>query len=333
MKNNKKEKWIIDTDPGCDDMMALLYLLKRDDIEILMISLVDGNVSLDHVAQNSKKILKMAGKSTPLYRGSSVPIIKMFENEESYHYCDGLGDIEEIRKYDADDIAIERENSIIKMIEYIEMYKNEINILCLGPLTTLAAAYMLKPDIVNKINKIYMMGGSMLSQGNIIPCSEFNFAYDFIAAKIVISNFKNIILTTWEPTFDMIINDQTLIRYSDNISFKKKKLNQIIFYFVSLIIKKFTLEKSGTQVCDLYTVIPIFNPKSVKKFSIKKCDVIIDSLNMLGMLVINSHKVVRRDFSELDCVLIDCDEPGQHILIDQFDETVIHEEYEDVFVD
>ena len=219
------------------------------------------------------------------------------------------------------------------MIEYIETYKNEINILCLGPLTTLAAAYMLNPDILNNINKIYMMGGSTHSRGNIIPCSEFNFAYDFIAAKIVISNFKNVILTTWEPTFELMINDQTMKKFSENISVKNKKLNQIVFYYVSLIIKKFTLERSGTQVCDLYSVIPIFNPKSVTKYSIKKCDIVIDSLNMLGMLVINSHKEVRRDFSELDCVLNDCKETGQHILIDKFDECVIHEEYEDVFVD
>ena len=122
-------------------------------------------------------------------------------------------------------------------------------------------------------------------------------------------------------------------RLFNQLLLKNKKLNQIIFYYVSLIIKKFTLEKSGTQACDLYSVIPIFNPKCVKKFSIKKCDIVIDSLNMLGMLVINSHKEVRKNFSELDCVLIDCNHPGQHILIDEFDDNVIHDEYEDVFVD
>lgn len=333
MTNNKKEKWIIDTDPGCDDMMALLYLLRRTDIDIVMISLVDGNVSLENVAQNSRKILKIAGKSIPLYRGSSVPIIKMFENEESYHYCDGLGDIEEIKKFDANDIAIEKENSIIKMIEYIELYKNEINILCLGPLTTLATAYMLNPEIVNHINKIYMMGGSTLSKGNLIPCSEFNFAYDFIAAKIVISNFRNIVMTPWEPTVDLMISDQTIKMFSENINLKNKKLNQLVFYYVSLIITKFTLEKSGTQMCDLYSVIPNFNPKCVKKYSLNKLDIIIDSLNMLGMLLVKSKKNMMKDFSELDMILRECYDLGQHILIDEFDERVIFEEYEDVFVD
>jgi inosine-uridine nucleoside N-ribohydrolase len=333
MSNNKKEKWIIDTDPGCDDMMALLYLLRRTEIEILMISVVDGNVSLDNVTQNSRKILKMAGKSIPLYRGSSVPIIKMFENEESYHYCDGLGDIEEIKKFEADDIAIEKENSIIKMIEYIEMYKDEINILCLGPLTTLAAAYMLNPEIVNHINKIYMMGGSTLSKGNLIPCSEFNFAYDFIAAKIIISNFKNIVITPWEPTVDLVISDQTIKMFSENITIKNKKLNQILFYYVSLILTKFTLDKCGTQMCDLYSVIPNFNPECVKKYSVNKLDIIIDSLNMLGMVLVKSKKNVKRHFSELNSLLRDCDKIGQHIIIDEFDERVIIDEYEDVFVD
>jgi len=332
MSNNKKQKWIVDTDPGCDDMMALLYMLKRSDIEILMISLVDGNVGLEFVAQNSRKILKMAGKSIPLYKGSSVPIIKEFENEESYHYCDGLGDIEEIKKFDANDISIEKENSIIKMIEYIEMYKHEINLLCLGPLTTLAAAYMLNPDILKYINRIYMMGGSSLSKGNLIPCSEFNFAYDFIAAKIVISNFNNIILTPWEPTADLIVSDRTINMFSENITVKNKKLNEFIFYYVSLIISKFTLEKSGTQLCDLYSVIPIFNQNSVIEFSVNKCDIIIDSLGMLGMLLVKSKKFVKRSFSDLESVLEELREEGQHIFIDKFDECVIFEEYENVFV-
>ena len=151
----EKEIWIVDSDPGCDDMMALLYLLKRPDVDLLMISLVDGNVSLENVSINSKKILKLAGKSIPLYRGGGLPIIKVFSNEESYHYCDGLGDIEEIRKYEAHDIKIEQENSVIKILEYVELYPRQINLLCLGPLTNIALAFMLDPELYRKFKCIY----------------------------------------------------------------------------------------------------------------------------------------------------------------------------------
>lgn len=326
-----KQKWIVDSDPGCDDMMAILYLLKRKDIDILMISLVDGNVSLENVSINSKKILKLGGRATPLHRGSSFPIIKEIANEESYHYCDGLGDIEEIKKFEAHEIEIERESSIIKLIEYALIYPGEINLLCLGPLTSIAAAYMLYPGIEKLFKSIFMMGGSTQSKGNVLPASEFNFAYDFIAAKIVITHFSNIFLTPWEPTEELMVRDHTIKSMHDKILGKNKKINETLFYYITRIIAKFTADKNGTQLCDLYSVITAFEPKCVIKFSRFKCDVIIDSLEMLGMLYVKSIKEINIPF---DYFLENVQhhlakfESGSHIVIEELCEITIFDQYE-----
>jgi purine nucleosidase len=330
MEFPKKEKWIVDTDPGCDDMMALIYLLKREEVEVLMISLVDGNVSLENVSINSRKILKLAGKVIPLYRGASFPIVRYFDNGESYHYTDGLGDIEEIQKFDVNDIRVEEENSVVKILEFINIFPNEINLLCLGPLTNIATAFMIDPEFHLKIKSMYVMGGSTLSKGNLIPPSEFNFAYDFIASKIVMSEFSNIVLTPWEPTADLIIRDHHIQKISHNRKTKNKILNEFLYSFASMIIKKFTADYNGTQLCDLYSVISAFNKNVVKKIYRIKCDINIDSIGMLGMLYIKERKLIKEEFKNLDLrENLEC--KSCHFVIDELDELRIFEEFEEVF--
>jgi purine nucleosidase len=327
-----KQKWIVDTDPGCDDMMAILYLLSRPDVEVLMFSLVDGNVSLDHVTINSRKILKIAGKKIPLYRGSSNPILRTCSNADSYHYCDGLGDIEEIRTYDYNDIQVEKENSLVKICEFVEKYPGEINFLCLAPLTSIAGAFMLNPNLPKMIKKIYMMGGSILSLGNHTPNTEFNFAYDFIATKIVLTHFKNIVITPWEPTANIYVKDHHLKTFSDNIISRKQLVNDLLFHYISLIIAKFTKEKHGIQLCDLYSVIPAFNLNSVKKYSLCKCESIIDSGSMVGMLYIKSRKVIESDFQTFMKDFQRYTDDGYHVIVEEMSDLVILEEYEQVFL-
>jgi purine nucleosidase len=331
--NNTNQKWIIDTDPGCDDMMAILYMVTRPSTDILMISLVDGNVSLDNVSINSRKILKISGKTIPLYRGSSNPIIKNIPNIDSYHYCDGLGDIEEIQKFNADDIRIEKENSIIKIIEYAEKYPGEINLLLLGPLTTIAAAYMIHPHIKDLFKSIYMMGGSIFSRGNTLPSSEFNFCYDYIAAKIVINNFRNIIITPWEPTEIIYLRDIHMDEIRSKLDIGYDNINKLQLHFVHLILKKYTIEKGGLTLCDLYSAIPAFARKSVLKYSICRIDIVIDSPNTNGMCCFNSRKVVNREFDEsIDEILASMKEIGNHVVIELLDENVIMKEYESIFM-
>lgn len=331
--SEKREKWIIDTDPGCDDMMAILYMVTRPNIDILMISLVDGNVSLDHVSINSRKILKISGKTVPLYRGSSNPIIKNIPNIESYHYCDGLGDIEEIKMFNADDIRIEKENSIIKIIEYAEKYPGEINLLLLGPLTTLATAYLLHPHIKGLFKKIYMMGGSIFSRGNTLPASEFNFCYDYIAAKIVINNFKNIIITPWEPTEIIYLRDIHMEEIRSRLEISYENLNKLKMHFVHLILKKYTVEKGGLNLCDLYSAIPAFNGRSVVKYSICKIDVIVDSPSTNGMCCFKIRKVINKPYEEwIDKVIEGNNQEGSHVVVELLDEDIVMKQYESIFI-
>jgi purine nucleosidase len=331
----KRQKFIIDTDPGIDDMMAILYLVQQPSIEIVMISLVDGNVSLDHVTTNSKKVVKMSDKILPLYSGSSYPIIKTIPNIESYHCCDGLGDIEEIKKYDADDIRIEKQSSIIKLVETITLHKNDINLICLGPLTNIAAAFMLEPRLPEMINSIYVMGGSYLTLGNTTASAEFNFSFDFVAANIVLSNFKNLIITPWEPTIhaSLSVKSETMVNVNKNFISKKLKLHEIRYNFVNLIVMKYTKERGDTCFCDLYAVIPLVNKKSVKKFGLYKFDIIIDSFDFRGTSIVKEKKTIDIDFETFYNTEYErYKDKGYHLVIEEFYEKVVFDELEHIFI-
>ena len=203
------EKWIIDTDPGCDDMMCLIYMLNRKDIDVLMISLVEGNTIYENVCKNMKKILKISNRlDVPIYQGG-MPIMKGCPSAILAHQADGLGDIPDLINMNTDGISISQISSVVKIVEYIQTYPNEVNLLMIGPLTNLALAFMLCPEIVNIVNKIYIMGGAINSRGNILPASEFNFSYDYIAPKIVLNNFKKIVIVPWESIESHRINFET----------------------------------------------------------------------------------------------------------------------------
>jgi purine nucleosidase len=334
MELPSKEKWIIDTDPGCDDMMAILYMMSQKDSEILMIGTIDGNVCLENVTKNMKKILKWSKQKVPIYRGSPNPIIKVYDNVESYHYYDGLADIDEIQKFHADDVPIESESSPLKIVENIMKHPHQVNLLLLGPLTNIATAFLLEPEIANLVKSVYIMGGSLQSRGNLNCPGEFNFAYDFISTKMVLSNFKNVIITPWEPTESVYIRDHHVEGLTKKFKANNVLLNEYVHHYSSLIIQKYTKEKNGIQFCDLYTAMSIYNMPCVEKFSVCELDVIIDSKDFLGMLMIKKRIDVKSDMKTYleSGALKKSNKGSYHLIVEKFKEEEIFLDFERIFV-
>jgi inosine-uridine nucleoside N-ribohydrolase len=312
-------------------MMAIAYILANPDNDVIMISTVDGNVSREKVTNNVKKILKLMNKKIPIYEGSANPTIKSYSNEESYHLEDGLGDIEEIKNFDASEIIIEKESSILKIIENICKYPNQINLFLIGPLTNIASCYLLYTEIVNLVKKVYIMGGSYLSRGNLNPAGEFNFGYDFIAAKIVLSNFKKLIIIPWEPTEFLLLKPHHHQAVPKMISNKNKTINDLLHSFSSLIVDKYHIKNQGIQFCDLYAAMSIFYKKCVKKFSLSNLEVIIDSPNLSGMTHVKNRREIKQDFenflkNEKENII-----NNYHVIVEEMHEDLIYDHYDTPF--
>lgn len=187
---------LIDTDAGTDDALALIMALKHSDYEVVSITTVAGNVPLEKVVQNVLYLVEQCERTTPVYIGAGQPLKRHLHPADFIHGVDGLGDIDldlSGRMPSGDDAP----NEIIRMAE---MYKGELIIITLGPMTNLAMAYHLDPDLGEKIKHCYVMGGVAEHPGNITPLSEFNFWADPEAAQISLHAGIDMTLIGWGVT-------------------------------------------------------------------------------------------------------------------------------------
>ena len=181
-----KRKVIIDCDPGIDDALALILALRSEEIEVLGITTVSGNVESLKGAKNALKVLKLLGRlDIPVYLGESKPIKIELVTAQDTHGEDGLGEtfLEEVS------------NSYIreKGVDFIlDTLKNEekVSIIALGPLTNLYKAIEKDEKTFHKVEEIVSMGGAYKSHGNCSPVAEFNYWVDPHGAKEFLTKFK-----------------------------------------------------------------------------------------------------------------------------------------------
>ncbi len=172
---------IVDCDPGIDDALALMYILKNPRFEVEAIVTVCGNIDAHKSATNANLIgTLMTGRELPIYVGSTVPLEKPFEDAEETHGKDGLGD----SGFDMPERVFE-ENGVEKMAEILLAAIEPMDIFALGPLTNIAKLLTKYPEVVSNIGTIYSMGGNYRTHGNTTSMAEFNYWCDPDAAAIV----------------------------------------------------------------------------------------------------------------------------------------------------
>ncbi|SLN19266.1 nucleoside hydrolase [Roseisalinus antarcticus] len=177
-------KIIIDTDPGQDDAVAILMALASpEDLEVLGITAVAGNVPLELTERNARIVCELAGKpGTPVYAGCDRPMKRKLVTAEHVHGKTGL---------DGPDLPVptmplQQAHAVDFLIETLrEAPSGTVTLCALGPLTNIATAFTRAPEIVERVQEIVLMGGAYFEVGNITPAAEFNIYVDPEAADIV----------------------------------------------------------------------------------------------------------------------------------------------------
>lgn len=192
-------KIIIDTDPGQDDAVAiLLALASPEDIEVLGITAVAGNVPLALTQKNARLICELAGKpDTPVFAGCDRPLKRKLVTAEHVHGKTGLDGPQM-----ADPVmALQPGHAVDFIIETLRREAPHTVTLCpMGPLTNIATAFARAPDIVSRVNQIVLMGGAYFEVGNITPAAEFNIYVDPEAADIVFKSGVSIVVMPLDVT-------------------------------------------------------------------------------------------------------------------------------------
>lgn len=177
-------KIIIDTDPGQDDAVAiLLALASPEDIDVLGITAVAGNVPLPLTEKNARIVCELAGKpDTKVFAGCDSPITRKLVTAEHVHGKTGLDG----PSLPDPTMPLQPQHAVDFIIDTLRNQAPGTVTLCpLGPLTNIATALQKAPDIADRIQEIVLMGGAYFEVGNITPAAEFNIFVDPEAAKIV----------------------------------------------------------------------------------------------------------------------------------------------------
>ena len=177
-----QHKIIIDTDPGIDDAMAIHMAFADQRIDVIGLTSIFGNVTTHKATRNALRLAEMAHYKTIVAPGELVPLIRAPEPPADFvHGTEGFGTIPAATPKGVADTR----SAAQFLCESCAAAPGEITICAVGPLTNLARALQLDPNIVRNVKSVVIMGGSYEYHGNVSDCAEANIWNDPDAADQV----------------------------------------------------------------------------------------------------------------------------------------------------
>jgi purine nucleosidase len=190
-----KQKLLIDTDPGVDDALAILMAHAHADV--LALSIAAGNVGITHTVANALKLVETIGARTPVFAGCATPLVLPAEDAAFVHGADGFGDT----GYTPASRSAEGEAAALAILRLSHAHAGELVLVAIAPLTNLALALKLDPNLPQRVARLVVMGGAVTGRGNTRRApAEFNIGFDPEAAHVVFSAWPQITLVDWEAT-------------------------------------------------------------------------------------------------------------------------------------
>jgi inosine-uridine nucleoside N-ribohydrolase len=173
---------ILDVDTGTDDALALAYAVESPQIDLVAVSTVAGNVDVGQATNNTIDVLDWLGAShVPVHRGASRPLVRPHQDASHFHHEGGLGGARLPRS--GREVGSDRGPAAI--IRLARQRPGEITLVAVGPLTNVAIALNVEPDLPNLLRSLVIMGGAFEVPGNTTPAAEFNILVDPEAAQQV----------------------------------------------------------------------------------------------------------------------------------------------------
>ncbi len=191
---NKRIPLLIDTDPGVDDALALLMAFDDPRHCVVGLTVAAGNVGLPHTVRNALKLCEVAGVDVPVFAGCPTPLLYPASDAAYVHGRDGFGDT----GYTPAHGSAEAEHAALAIVRLAREHSGQLLLVTLAPLTNLALALRLDPELPSHIGRLVVMGGAVNGRGNTSVSAEFNIGFDPEAARIVFEAFPAIELVDWE---------------------------------------------------------------------------------------------------------------------------------------
>ncbi|WP_297293453.1 nucleoside hydrolase [uncultured Oscillibacter sp.] len=191
-----RQKIICDCDPGHDDAVALMLAANSPELELLGVTVVAGNQTLDNTARNACRVLQWLGREDiPVYAGCGRPMVRDRITAGDIHGETGLDGpvFPPLRK------AAEKEHAVSFLARTLLASEGDVTVVTTGPMTNLAMALRMEPGAAEKIRRIVLMGGSY-TNGNVTPAAEFNILADPEAAHVCFTSGRPITMIGLDVT-------------------------------------------------------------------------------------------------------------------------------------
>ncbi len=207
----KNKPVIIDCDTGTDDAIAIVAALYSPELDLRAFTTVAGNVGLEHTSRNTLNLVRYLGFDTKVAVGAPKPVLR----EETIHSGDNTHGDTGLGTMTLPDCGMPfyEKNAVVTIYEEAQKAKGDLELIPIGPLTNIAHAIMVHPDLKNLIKRITFMGGAMYG-GNVTTSAEFNIWADPEAAKIVLASGIPLTMVGLDVTLKAILlpEDEAQIR-------------------------------------------------------------------------------------------------------------------------
>lgn len=300
----QRRKIIIDTDPGQDDAAALmLAFASPDELEVLGLTAVAGNVPLTLTSRNVRIVCELCGRAdVPVYEGASQPIARQLVTAEHVHGRTGLDGVE----LPEPTMAVQSQHAVDFIVETIMREpEGSITLCTLGALTNVALALQKEPAIAGRVRELVMMGGGFFEGGNITPAAEFNIYVDPDAAAAVFASGMPIAMMPLDVTHQVLTRKDRVAK----IAALGTRPAQVLVDWLAFF-ERFDEEKYGSDGGPLHDPTVIAYLLKPELFSGRHCNVEIETQSELtvGMTVVDWWRVSGRKPNAM--VMRDVDSDG-----------------------
>lgn len=273
-------KIIIDTDPGHDDALALIMAGKSDGVEIMAVTTVAGNSTIQNTTKNARYVLDYIGRNdVAVFSGESKPM-KRDLVQAVVHGSSGL------QGANIKNMPTLSNDAPEQMIRIIEDNPGEVTVVALGPLTNIANAIRKKPSVINKVKQIVFMGGAIGVPGNKNRVAEFNIFVDPEAANIVMQSSVPKVMVPLDACNNIQVSLADFARVRD-IKLRKFLIGIMTPYIANIA------KDIGVQAGLVYDPLAVFCLLCPGSCETKKYNILIETKSELtrGMTVADRRNV------------------------------------------
>lgn len=262
----EKTKIILDCDPGHDDAVAIILAGKNPAIDLLGITIVSGNQTLDKTVRNALNVVQHLGIDVPVYGGCTEPMVRKKVVAGDIHGESGLdGPV-----FPPLERKPEPEHAVSFMIRTLMESEGDITVVTTGPMTNLAMAMRMEPKIVEKIKQIVLMGGA-IANGNVSPAAEFNIMADAEAAYVCFTSGRPMTMVGLDVTRKVLCYPEIVERMGKIENRASKLFVDLMGHFCKTQKEVFGWE--GGPLHDPVTLAYLIDPSVLK---VKPMNVRID---------------------------------------------------------